>query len=155
MAITLAQGLVLQFENSILFQHGHNTWLIIVFGHSLLSIPFATRALLDSYNRIDKTYLQVAETMGASRFTTFLKLELPLLKRGMIVGLSFAFAISVGEFAATLFLGETDYTTLSVAINKLINSSNLQLASSIASILIVFTLLAFYLIERFSESKKL
>ncbi|MHA1778957.1 MAG: ABC transporter permease [Candidatus Heimdallarchaeaceae archaeon] len=148
-SVTLAIGLYLQFRTTNLYNNV--VWIFIVFAHVLISVPFATRSILSSYNRIDVELLNVATTLGASRLTIFRKIELPLIKNGLIVGAIFSFAISLGEFGATYFLVRTEYSTLSVGIYNLLLSHTLQLPATMAAILIIVTFVCFMLIQRLGD----
>ncbi|UYP45233.1 hypothetical protein NEF87_001518 [Candidatus Lokiarchaeum ossiferum] len=148
-SITLAIGLFLQFQTSILF--AGSVWIIIILAHVLISIPFTTRSILASYNRIDLDLLNIAATLGSSRIQIFRKIELPLIKNGLIVGAIFSFAISLGEFGATNFLARSEYGTLSIGISKLLFSRTLQLPASMATILIIITVLCFFFIHKIGD----
>jgi len=126
-------------------------WVLIVLAHVLISIPFATRSILSAYNRIDTDLLNIASTLGASRLRIFWKVELPMIKSGLIVAGIFSFAISLGEFGATNFLARAEYGTLSLGISKLLSSRTLQLPASMASVLIVVTFICFFLIQKTGE----
>ncbi|NJL94415.1 MAG: hypothetical protein HC915_12175, partial [Anaerolineae bacterium] len=56
----------------------------------------------------------------------WLALELRLISRGIAVGASFAFTVSMGEFGAAVFLARPQTPTLPVAIFRLLG----QLARS-------------------------
>ncbi len=148
-SITLAIGLFLQFHSTLLFTDA--VWVIIIMAHVLISIPFTTRSILASYNRIDLDLLNIAATLGSSRMQIFRKIELPLIKNGLIVGCIFSFAISLGEFGATNFLSRSEYGTLSISISKLLSSRTLQLPASMASILILITVSCFFIIHKIGD----
>ena len=148
-SITLAMGLFLSFNSSSLYQN--SVWFFIILTHVLISLPFTTRSILAAYNRIDVELLNVASTLGASRFRVFRKIEFPMILRGLIVGAIFSFAISLGEFGATNFLVRGEYGTLSIGISKLLLTQTLQLPATMASILIIITVLCFIIIQRFGE----
>ncbi len=148
-SITLAVGLFLQFRTFSWFNDA--VWIFIILAHVLISVPFATRSILASYNRIDVELLNVASTLGASRLKIFAKIELPLILKGLIVGGIFSFAISLGEFGATNFLVRTEYGTLSVGIYNLFGSHTLQLPAAMASMLILITILCFIMIQRIGD----
>ncbi len=147
--ITLAVGLFLQFKDSILYLN--YVWVLIISSHILISIPFATRSILSAYNRIDKELINIGSTLGASRLYIFKNIEFPLIARSLIVAGIFSFAISLGEFGATNFLVRGKWGTLSIGIFKLISTQTLQLPSSMASLLIVVTALAFMIIQQLGE----
>jgi thiamine transport system permease protein len=148
-SITLAIGLFLQYRSTEIYQSA--VWLFIILSHVLISVPFATRSILAAYNRIDIELLNVASTLGASRLRIFRKIELPLMMRGILVGGIFSFAISLGEFGATNFLVRDVYGTLSIGISKLITSQTLQLPATMASILIIITVICFLVIQKIGD----
>ncbi|WP_457558273.1 ABC transporter permease [Candidatus Harpocratesius sp.] len=149
--ITLALGLFLQFKDSILYVK--YPWMLIIAAHILIGVPFATRTVINAYNRIDTELLNVASTLGASNWEIFRKIEFPLIKRSLFIGGLFSFAISIGEFGATNFLARGKFSTLSIAISKLMYTRNIQLTASMAAILIVITFLSFILIQHLGETR--
>lgn len=148
-SITLALGLFLLFNNTSLYLNA--VWFFIIMAHVLISIPFATRSIMAAYNRIDVELLNVASTLGASRLRVFRKIEFPLILRGIIVGGIFSFAISLGEFGATNFLVRGAYGTLSIGISKLLLTQTLQLPATMASILIIVTIICFLAIQKLGD----
>ncbi len=77
-------------------------------------------------------------------------MELPLVGRALLVGASFAFAVSLGEFGATVFLARPDRPTLPVAIVRLLGQPgalNLGQAMAMSTILLVVTAAAVLVIE--------
>ncbi len=148
-SITLATGVYLQFRNSSAFDNA--VWFFVIISHVIISIPFATRTILAAYNRIDVELLNVASTLGASRFRVFRKIILPMIYKGIIVGGLFSFAISLGEFGATYFLARDEFKTLSIGIYDSISTQTLQIPLAMASLLIIITLLCFYGIHKLGE----
>ncbi len=148
-SITLAIGMFLLFNNTTIYLE--YVWVLIVLTHVLISIPFASRSILSAYNRIDIEMLNVASTLGASRFRIFAKIEFPYIFRGIVVGGIFAFAISLGEFAASNFLVRGEYGTLAIGISKLIKTQTLQLPATMASILVLITIICFLVIQKFGD----
>ncbi|MFW9853304.1 MAG: ABC transporter permease, partial [Candidatus Thorarchaeota archaeon] len=148
-SITLALGLFLLFNNTSLYLNA--VWFFIIMAHVLISVPFATRSIMAAYNRIDVELLNVASTLGASRLRVFRKIELPLILKGIIVGGIFSFAISLGEFGATNFLVRGAYGTLSIGISKLLLTQTLQLPATMASILIIVTIICFLAIQKLGD----
>lgn len=148
-SITLALGLFLKYRTTEVYLN--YVWILIILSHVLISIPFATRSILAAYNRIDVEMLNVASTLGASRFFIFKKIEFPLIGKSLIVGGIFSFAISLGEFGATNFLVRGSFGTLSIAIYKLIISQTIQLPATMATILIILTVLSFLIIQKLGD----
>jgi len=148
-SITLATGVYLQFRNTILFTNA--VWFFVIISHVIISIPFATRTILAVYNRIDLEILNVASTLGASKSRIFWKITFPMIYKGIIVGGLFSFAISLGEFGATYFLAREEFKTLSIGIYDSISTQTLQIPLAMASLLIIVTLICFYIIHKLGE----
>jgi thiamine transport system permease protein len=75
----------------------------------------------------------------------------PILARAGLVGAGFAFAVSLGEFGATLFIARPDTVTIPVAIYRLLGqpgAANFAAAMALAVVLMALTTSAVLLIER-------
>ncbi len=62
------------------------------------------RTALGAFEQIDQNLLLVAKTLGASQWTMFWRIILPLSFPGVLAGTTLAFARAFGEFGATLML---------------------------------------------------
>ncbi|WP_287127626.1 molybdate ABC transporter permease subunit [Candidatus Cyanaurora vandensis] len=94
-----------------------------------------TRAALES---VDRTYENVAYTLGQSRFQTFFRVTLPLAWKGIAAGVVLSFARALGEFGATLMLagnipGKTQ--TMPLAIYQATQTGEESLALGLALLL--------------------
>ena len=87
------------FDFSIVF-----TWYGAVMTAIVVSFPLMYRTALGAFEQIDQNYLAVARTLGASEWTVFHQILLPLALPGVLAGTVLAFARALGEFGATLML---------------------------------------------------
>lgn len=126
-------------------------WIAIVFAHSILAYPFVIRAVVPVLEGLDRGLIDAARSLGATRFQAFRDIELPLIRRGLLVGAVFAFAISLGEMSATIMLARPELKTMPVVINDLRAARSFGGASAMSSLLILATALAFVVIERSGE----
>jgi thiamine transport system permease protein len=93
-----------------------------------------------------------AALLGASPLRVFIHVELPLIARALVVGATFAFAVSMGEFGASLLLVRSEFTTIPVAIFRLLGqpgAANLGQALAMSTLLMAVVALGFVVIERF------
>jgi len=97
------------------------TWMIVVIVHVLLAYPFCTRAVLSSKREMDEDLVRAAVSMGANRWRRFIDVHLPVLARGIMVSAVFAFAISLGEFGATLMVYSPEFSTMPVALFRFLS----------------------------------
>ncbi len=88
----------------------------ILLAHTLLAFPFVARSLLPALRSIPSNILNAATLLGSSPFHLLTHIEIPVLQKAFLTAASFAFAISLGEFGATLILQNPAYATLPMAI---------------------------------------
>ncbi len=67
-----------------------------------VSMPFLVLAVEGALRGIDRRLEVAAATLGASRFTVFRRITLPLVAPGIAAGALLCFTRSLGEFGATI-----------------------------------------------------
>jgi len=95
------------------------TWYGAVIAAIVVSFPLMYRVALGAFEQIDANFIDVARTLGASEWTIFRRILIPLSIPGILAGTMLTFARALGEFGATLMLagnipGETQ--TIPMAI---------------------------------------
>jgi thiamine transport system permease protein len=126
--------------------------LIIPIAHALVATPFVVRVLLPVLRSIDPKLREAATMLGAGPARTFREIDLPIISRAALVAAGFAFAISLGEFGATIFIARPDTATLPVVIFRLLGRPgplNFGAAMAASTILMALTAVAILAIERF------
>jgi len=79
----------------------YSLWGVIV-AEMFVALPFLVLSLEGGLRSIDTKYEEAAAVMGATDFTRFLRVTLPLLKPSLVAGLMLAWARALGEFGATI-----------------------------------------------------
>lgn len=74
----------------------------VVLAHAFVALPFFVLAVEGALRATDPELDVVAATLGASRWTTFRRVSLPLAGPGVLAGLVLAWARAIGEFGATI-----------------------------------------------------
>ena len=88
------------------------TTFAVVLAHTFVSLPFYVISVEGALRATDPEYDVVAATLGASRWTVFRRVTLPLALPGVFAGLVLGWARSLGEFGATItFAGNFRGTT--------------------------------------------
>ncbi|MHA1910242.1 MAG: ABC transporter permease [Candidatus Kariarchaeaceae archaeon] len=149
-SITLGLGMLLAFNKTNWFNT--NTWLVLIFTYSTISLPFMLRAFDNALQAIDPEVVEASRMLGRGHLDTFLTVQLPLIKNGLIVGIAFSMAITFGEFAATNFLYQTKGMTVSVAIWKYYGVKQFEKAAALSSILGLLSLVCFWLISKYEKN---
>lgn len=84
----------------------------VVLAHVFVSMPFVVIAIEGALRSADPRYDEAAATLGATRWTTFRRVTVPLAMPGVIAGTVLGWARSLGEFGATItFNGNYPGTT--------------------------------------------
>ncbi|GAA0127228.1 molybdate ABC transporter permease subunit [Clostridium senegalense] len=124
---------------------------------TIVALPLMYQSVKSAFLNIDILYENVARTLGADERTIFWKISFPLAFQGIISGIVLAFARSIGEFGATLMVagnipGKTQ--TIPLAIYFAAEGGDNKTANILMTIVIVFSFIIVYGLNRWSKSKK-
>lgn len=91
----------------------------VVLAEAFVAMPFLVIAVEGALRGADTRYEEAAATLGASRWTTFRRVTLPLVAPGVAAGAVLCWARALGEFGATItfagnFPGRTQTMPLAV-----------------------------------------
>ncbi|MDX6332519.1 MAG: molybdate transport system permease protein [Streptomycetaceae bacterium] len=91
----------------------------VVVAEAFVAMPFLVISVEGTLRAADSRYEEAAATLGASRFTAFRRVTLPLIAPGVAAGAVLAWARALGEFGATItfagnFPGRTQTMPLAV-----------------------------------------
>jgi molybdate transport system permease protein len=90
----------------------------VVIAQVFVSMPFLVIAVVGALRASDRRFEVAAATLGASRFTVFRRITLPLVAPGIASGALLCFTRSLGEFGATItFAGSFPGTTQTLPIS--------------------------------------
>ena len=77
-------------------------WTGAVVAASIMAFPLMVRAIRLSIEAVDTKLEAAAATLGASPWSVFRRITLPLIGPGLLAGSVLAFAKALGEFGATI-----------------------------------------------------
>jgi putative spermidine/putrescine transport system permease protein len=123
----------------------HNlTGTIIAMTHILL--PFMVLPLYSVMKTIPPSYMRAALSLGANPVTAYIRVYMPLTLSGIGAGSILVFILSIGYYITPALVGGTDGTLISNQIAYHMQSSlNWGLAGALGALLL-FSVLALYLI---------
>jgi thiamine transport system permease protein len=127
-----------------------SSWMLPI-AHTVIALPLVIRVLLPAIRSIDPNLLEAGESLGASRLRLWWSVELPLVWRQVVVAAGFAFAVSLGEFGATMFLVRADDPTLPIAIYRTLGrpgADNFSQALALSVILMAVTAAVVLVVDR-------
>jgi thiamine transport system permease protein len=142
-AVMLGYGFVISFDTSPL--DFRDTWWIVPVVQSLVAVPFVVRILVPALRAIDPRLREAAAILGAPPSRIRREIDVPLMLRPLGVAAGLAFAISLGEFGATVFLARSDRPTLPVAIYRFLErpgATNQGTAAALCVVLMAVTALS-------------
>ena len=70
-------------------------------------VPFVALPVFVSLDNLDRSLLEAASDLGASRWRTFWRVTFPLSLPGVVAGFVFVFVPTIGEFVTPLLVGGT------------------------------------------------
>jgi thiamine transport system permease protein len=148
-AVTLGFGFIIALDAPPLNLRASPA--LIPIAHTLVAMPFVVRSILPALRAIPPDVQEAARVLGASPWQVWRLIDLPLISRGLIVGATFAFTVSMGEFGASLFVTRPDTPTMPVAIFRLLGQpgvDNYGQALAMSVLLMIVSAASFVLIER-------
>ena len=114
----------------------------LVIGSVFFSLPFMVHPIQSALSQVPRSIFEASYTLGKSKLRTMTRVILPMIRGGLISGITLAFAHTVGEFGVILMIGGNipDETRVaSIAIYDEVESLNYALAHQYALTLFVVT----------------
>ncbi|MBV8876235.1 MAG: sulfate ABC transporter permease subunit CysT [Gammaproteobacteria bacterium] len=98
------------------------TWLGVTLALTLISMPFAVRAVQPALQEVQRDLEEAAETLGARRVYVLWRIILPTVLPALLTGFTLAFARAVGEYGSVIFIAgnlpmKTEITPLLIVIH--------------------------------------
>jgi len=133
------------------------TWYGAVIAAMVVSFPLMYRTALGAFEQVDRNLLAVARTLGASEWSVFRRIMLPLALPGVLAGAVLAFARALGEFGATLMLagnipGQTQ--TIPMAIYFAVEAGAMNEAWFWAVVIMLMSLSGIFAVNFWQEQRQ-
>lgn len=124
------------------------TTAAIVLANIFVTFPLAFGVIKPALDNLDPSFEAAAETMGATRWQTFLYVVLPSLRGAIITGALLTFARCIGEFGSTIMVSGNKAKTMTAPlyIYAKFNEAEVESATAIAAVLAVISFAVFSLI---------
>lgn len=112
--------------------------LFILCGHVMFCLPFMVRSVM-AVLRVEPidAYEEASATLGASSWTTFLKVVVPVAIPGILAGALMVMTVSLGEFNISWMLQTPDTKTLPVGMADSYASMRLEVGSAYTFLFLV------------------
>ncbi|MEU8958284.1 iron ABC transporter permease [Streptomyces sp. NPDC048518] len=148
-AVTVGFGFLITLDKPPLDLRA--SWILVPLAQALVGVPFVVRTMLPVLRAVDGRLREAAAVLGASPLRAWREVDLPMVRRALLIAAGFAFAVSLGEFGATVFIARPDNPTLPVAVARLLGRAgdlNYGQAMALSTILMVVCAVSLLLLER-------
>jgi putative spermidine/putrescine transport system permease protein len=120
----------------------------MIFAMTSLYVVFVVGPVFWALSRIDPEVIAASRSLGASAWTTFRTVELPLARGGLVVGLFFASIFLFGDYATGRLIGGGTNPMLSDAISQYAGSGQWPVAATLAVVLFGIAILVLAIFMR-------
>ena len=158
MAATTGRGLVGQYLFDAFGIQLPFTTAGVVVAETFVAMPFLVITIEGGFRSLHRRYEDAAATLGASPFTIFRRVTLPMVAPSVVAGLVLCWARALGEFGATItfagnFPGVTQ--TMPLAVYSALESDRstaiaLSIVLLVVSVAVLVALRGRYLTARSS-----
>jgi ABC-type spermidine/putrescine transport system permease subunit II len=137
----------------VFYEIGLNGTVIgVVLVHAAHGLVLAVWIASAAFAAVDASLDEAARNLGASPWTCFRTVTLPLAAPGLMASAIFVFLESLDEFTGTYFVGVPDVTTLPLLMFNASQGGNYQIASITALLLLVPSIGFMLVVERFLKA---
>ena len=137
------------FDYTVIFN-----WHGAVIASTLVALPLVLKGASSAFTQVDRNLEAAARTLRQSRWSTFVRVTLPLAWPGILAGTLLAFARAMGEFGASLMVagsipGQTQ--TASMAIYDAVQAGRDDIALMLALIVSAISVAILVLSNRYLQ----
>jgi spermidine/putrescine transport system permease protein len=115
------------------------TFLLLLAGHVMLSLPYVVLVVQARLIGIKRVYEEAALSLGANRLETFREVTLPLLMPAIVASLLLVFTISFDNITASMFWRPPGVETMPTQILSMLKFSISPEINALGTLMIVVT----------------
>ena len=123
----------------------------LLFGMCYDYLPFMIYPIYNVLNKMDKSYAEAAEDLGAKPKEVFLKITLPLSMPGVLSGVMMVFMPTVSTFAISEFLTNNKIKLFGTIIQENINNSMWNYGAALSLLMLVIIAITTFLLGNAKE----
>ncbi len=122
----------------------------VVLGLVHFTLPYVILNIYVSLEGIDRNLVEAARSLGASKWSAFLQVVLPLSLPGLSTGILLCFVLVSGAFITPLILGgPQDFLFGNLVYDTIMSELNLPLGAALACVLLLFLGMFVFVFNRF------
>ncbi len=124
----------------------------VLFGLVYNFLPFMILPIYSVFQKMDNSYRNAAQDLGANRLQTFWKVTLPLTRGGIISGITMVFMPAMTTFVITRLLGGSHFMMYGDLIEmQFLLMSEWNFGSALAVIMMILTILFMWIMRRYDK----
>jgi len=128
-------------------------WIIMPLALFARRLPYFLRMAHSSYLQLDSSLEEASEVCGVGKLRTFMSISLPLLLKGVMVGVVMFFIMAFQEISTAIFLYRGGWETLPIGIYlNWHRGMEFGIAAAMAFLMIVITFILLLIIARIGGS---
>jgi putative spermidine/putrescine transport system permease protein len=112
----------------------------LVLGHTIVCVPFVIRMVGAAVQQLDPVLITCSLSLGASRWYTFRRITLPLIRRGIVASSFVAFLSSFDNVPVSLFLADARTEVLPIKLWAILEGSLDVRVAAVCGAVVVLTL---------------
>jgi putative spermidine/putrescine transport system permease protein len=150
--LAIALALLLTYGS---FSDFRRSWLFILTGHVIFTMPFMVRSVMAVFATIDvRTLDEGAASLGASPWRRFFDVIVPNAVPGILAGSLMVVTLSLGEFNLTWMLHTPLTKTLPIGLADSYASMRLEVASAYTLIFFVMIIPLLVAMQMFADKEQ-
>lgn len=113
----------------------------VLISHVAFSVPIVVLMVLPKLQEMDRSLIDAAQDLGATKRDVFTRVILPYISPGIFAGFFMALTYSLDDFAVTFFVTGNGFSTLSVEIYSMARAGITLTVNAISSLVFIVTVL--------------
>jgi ABC-type spermidine/putrescine transport system permease subunit I len=147
------EGIINNTLMSLGIVHAPIEWLLfsdfaVALGMVAAHLPLAIIPIVLVFARIEQSVIRASQDLGASFWTMFSTIVLPLIMPGIVAGFLFVFVVAVGTSLEIQLLGGAAVSSISIMINDVMRVVNFPLAFAIATVVVALLIAVIIIADR-------
>ena len=151
-ATVIAFNLLKTFSTPMPLTFNHalaGTWMLLPLAYFVRHLPIAVRATQSAFRTVDPALVDAAESLGAGKGRTFLRVVLPLILPGILSGALLCFLAGLSEFVASILLYIPENKPVAIAIYDAFYDGSLGEPAALSVLLLLTQAVIAIVVNRF------
>ena len=150
--LAIALALIITYGG---FRDFRSSWVFILVGHVLYTLPFMMRSVLAVLSTADFRSLEEgAASVGAGFWRRFFDIVIPNCRSGIVAGAVMVVTLSVGEFNITWMMHTPETKTLPVGLADSYASMRLEIGSAYTVVFLIMIIPLLVALQLYGQPKK-